>query len=129
MITLSRRETTWDIIKEFHGGELKYNEWDKLRDYIYINSEERKHEEKTVSSDDYSIINCCGDFQLAHKNVWNGNVENMILQKSNPFFYNDPIVKCGYCRGQETYLYVKEILNRYHHYKTMPEASASIACK
>ncbi len=64
-----------------------------------------------------------------NKNVWNGNVENMILQKSNPFFYNDPIVKCGYCRGQETYLYVKEILNRYHHYKTMPEASASIACK
>jgi hypothetical protein len=70
MITLSRRETTWDIIKEFHGGELKYNEWDKLRDYIYINSEERKHEEKTVSSDDYSIINCCGDFQLAPKHVW-----------------------------------------------------------
>lgn len=56
------------------------------------------------------------------QNVWTGNVENMILQKSNPLIYNDPIVKCGYCRGQETYLYVKEIIKRYEHYKTMPEA-------
>ena len=71
MITLSRREVTWDIIKEFHGGEMKFNEWDKLRDYIYINSEERIVEEKTSTSDDYSIINCCGDFQLAPKHIWN----------------------------------------------------------
>ena len=71
-VTLSRREMTWDIIREFHGGELKYSEWDKLRDYIYVNSEERKDEEKTVAGDDYSIINCCGDFQLAPKHVWEG---------------------------------------------------------
>jgi hypothetical protein len=70
MITLSRREMTWDIIKEFHGGELKYQDWKALRDYIYINSEERHFEEKTVSGDDYSIINCCGDFQMAPKHVW-----------------------------------------------------------
>ena len=69
--TLSRREVTWDIIKEFHGGEMNFNEWDKLRDYIYINSEERIVEEKTSTSDDYSIINCCGDFQLAPKHIWN----------------------------------------------------------
>jgi hypothetical protein len=71
MYTLSRREVTWDIIKEFHGGEMNFNEWDKLRDYIYINSEERIVEEKTSTSDDYSIINCCGDFQLAPKHIWN----------------------------------------------------------
>ena len=70
MITLSRREVTWDIIKEFHGGEMKFQEWDKLRDYIYINSEERIHEEKTVTGDDYSLINCCGDFQIAPKHIW-----------------------------------------------------------
>jgi len=70
-ITLSRREMTWDIIKEFHGGKLKYNEWDKLRDYIYVNSEERKDEEKVLQGDDYSIINCCGDFQIAPKHIWN----------------------------------------------------------
>jgi hypothetical protein len=71
-ITLSRREMTWDIIKEFHGGELKYDQWSELRDYIYINSEERKDEEKTMAGDDYSIINCCGDFQLAPRHVWDG---------------------------------------------------------
>ena len=70
-ITLSRREVTWDIIKEFHGGDLKYNEWDKLRDYIYINSEKRVVGEKIVQGDDYSLINCCGDFQLASKTIWN----------------------------------------------------------
>jgi len=72
MIALSRREVTWDIIKEFHGGEMKFQDWDKLRDYIYINSEKRVVEEKTVSGDDYSLINCCGDFQIAPKHVWEG---------------------------------------------------------
>ena len=70
MITLSRREVTWEVIKQFHGGELKYDEWNQLRDFIYINSEERKFEEKTVTGDDYSIINCCGDYQLAPKHIW-----------------------------------------------------------
>lgn len=60
------------------------------------------------------------------QNVWSGNVEDMILQKSNPLIYNDPIVKCGYCRGQETYLYVKEIIKRYNHYKTMPDISTTL---
>jgi hypothetical protein len=71
MFTLSRREVTWDIIKEFHGGEMNFQEWDKLRDYIYINSEERVQNEATVTGDNYSIINCCGDFQLAPKHIWN----------------------------------------------------------
>jgi hypothetical protein len=71
IFTLSRREVTWDIIKEFHGGEIKFQEWNKLRDYIYINSEERVQNEATVSGDNYSIINCCGDFQLAPKHIWN----------------------------------------------------------
>ena len=69
-ITLSRREITWDVIKEFHGGELKFQDWSALRDYIYVNSEERHFGEKTMSGDDYSIINCCGDFQIAPKHVW-----------------------------------------------------------
>ncbi len=55
------------------------------------------------------------------KNVWDNNVGNMLLQKSNPMIYNDPIVKCGYCRGQEPYLYVKEILSRYKQYQKSPE--------
>jgi len=57
-------------------------------------------------------------------NIWFDNVDFMILQKSNPLIYNDSIVKCGYCRGQETYIYVREILNRYEFYKKrLPENS------
>lgn len=51
------------------------------------------------------------------QNTWYNNVESMILLKSNPMIYNDPIVKCGYCRGQETYMYVKEIVYRYMYFK------------
>jgi membrane-bound lytic murein transglycosylase F len=59
--------------------------------------------------------------------LWDENVGAMILQKSNPLIYNDPVVKCGYCRGQETYNYVKEILNRYSHYKKIPVPGTALA--
>ena len=42
-----------------------------FREYLIENSEERHYEEKVNNGDDYSIINCCGDFQLATKKVWN----------------------------------------------------------
>ena len=69
--TISRRHTEWKDIEAFHGGERKYNDWRELREHLIKNSEERKYEEAVVEGDNYSIINCCGDFQLAHKNVWN----------------------------------------------------------
>jgi hypothetical protein len=68
--TISRRHTDWDQIRGFHGGGLEYGAWKELRDYLIENSEERHFEEKTVTGDDYSLINCCGDYQIAHKNVW-----------------------------------------------------------
>ena len=60
------------------------------------------------------------------QNVWKDNVEYMILQKSNPMIYNDPVVKCGYCRGVETYLYVKEIMSRYNYYKCKPDSTPTL---
>jgi membrane-bound lytic murein transglycosylase F len=60
-------------------------------------------------------------------NVWYDNVDYMILQKSNPVMYNDPVVKCGYCRGQEPYKYVREILERYSFYKKIPKPAAVLA--
>ena len=44
-------------------------------------------------------------------------VSDFVLKLSNPKYYNDPVVKYGYCRGEEPYYYVREILNRYQHYK------------
>jgi hypothetical protein len=68
--TISRRHTDWTQIKEFHNGEIKFDKWEKLREYLIVNSEERHFDEATVSGDDYSIINCCGDYQIAPKHVW-----------------------------------------------------------
>lgn len=69
--TISRRHTDWDIIKTFHNGEIPFTEWKSLREHLIDNSEERHFEETTVSGDNYSIINCCGDYQIASRKVWN----------------------------------------------------------
>ena len=59
--------------------------------------------------------------RLAEKNNedptdWNV-IREYLLKLSNPEYYNDPVVQYGYCRGEEPYYYVKEILERYEHYK------------
>lgn len=68
--TISRRHSDWDMIKEFHDGEIKFDEWKELRNHLCNITEKRYFEEKTLSGDDYSIINCCGDFQIAPRYVW-----------------------------------------------------------
>ena len=52
-----------------------------------------------------------------NKNIWYDNVEKFILLKSKPEYYNDPITRCGYCRGEEPFKYVREVIARYEHYK------------
>ena len=59
--------------------------------------------------------------QLAHKNghdpeVWDDNVAYYLLRKSDPEYYHDPVVEHGFCRGEEPYNYVIEVLDRYDHY-------------
>ena len=68
--TISRRPLDWDTIKQYHNGEIIFNKWKELRDHLIINSEERYFEESTVNGDNFSIINCCGDFQIAPKHIW-----------------------------------------------------------
>ncbi|MFO7669548.1 MAG: transporter substrate-binding domain-containing protein [Bacteroidales bacterium] len=52
-------------------------------------------------------------------NTWTGDVEEWLLKKSDPDYYSDPAVKYGYARGLETYHYVREVLERYEHYKNI----------
>lgn len=52
-------------------------------------------------------------------NVWDTQVDSFLLWKSDPKYYLDPVVKHGYCRGQEPFDYVKEVINRYEHYKNV----------
>ena len=68
--TISRRHVDWTMIKDFHNGKIKFQEWQSLRDHLCNTTEERHFDEKTVDGDDYSIINCCGDFQIATKDLW-----------------------------------------------------------
>lgn len=48
---------------------------------------------------------------------WDGNVERAVLMKSNPEYYNDPVVKYGYMRGRETAGYVDKIMKYYDRFK------------
>jgi len=50
-------------------------------------------------------------------NLWDDNVEDIILELSYPKNYNEPVVKYGYVRGIEPYTYVEQIFERYNHYK------------
>jgi membrane-bound lytic murein transglycosylase F len=47
---------------------------------------------------------------------WNDNVDEFIIKKSSPEFYNDEVVRHGYCRGQEPSDYVSEITERFSYY-------------
>lgn len=53
----------------------------------------------------------------ANPTVWDSNVEYYIKLKSRPKYFKDPVVKYGYCRGLETYLYVRKVWERYVHYR------------
>jgi len=44
---------------------------------------------------------------------WTGNVEEALLLKANPEYYNHPEVKYGYFRGRQTTAYVVDVLDFY----------------
>jgi len=44
---------------------------------------------------------------------WSGNVENALLLKGNPDYYNNPVVKYGYFRGRQTTEYVRSVRDFY----------------
>jgi membrane-bound lytic murein transglycosylase F len=52
-----------------------------------------------------------------NENVWSDNVEPMLLKKSNPKYFNDPVVKYGYCIGKEPVQYVSNINDFYEEFK------------
>lgn len=49
---------------------------------------------------------------------WENNVGDMIKNLSKPTYYQNSVVKNGYCRGSETYEYVIEVMERYEEYKS-----------
>lgn len=55
-------------------------------------------------------------------NVWFDHVETYLRLKTKPEYFQDPVVKYGYCRGGEPVRYVQEILSRYQDYQRLIEA-------
>ena len=53
--------------------------------------------------------------------LWDENVEECILWKANPQFYNDSVCRYGYFRGRETVEYVAKVEQRYLYYKNRYE--------
>lgn len=49
--------------------------------------------------------------------VWSENVEQAMLWKMDPEYYNDSVCTNGYCRGTEPVDYVVKVLNCYNNYK------------
>lgn len=41
--------------------------------------------------------------------IWDGNVAECLLLKSNPEYYNDPVCRFGYFRGRQTVIYVDHV--------------------
>lgn len=55
------------------------------------------------------------------RNVWDENVDGMIVALSYPKNYNHEAVKYGYVRGTEPFNYVEQIFERYEHYAQLIE--------
>ena len=49
--------------------------------------------------------------------VWDNNVSEFILLKSNPEYFNDEVCKFGYFKGRQTTSYVHEVLRYYKMYQ------------
>lgn len=45
--------------------------------------------------------------------LWDENVAEMVLMKTKPEYYNDPVCKFGYFRGSQTYEYVNDVMDFY----------------
>ena len=110
----------WDINQNIQAGFklLKYldDEWGKS---VKDKNERIKF---VLASYNVGLQHVLDARNLAKKHgrspiVWDGNVEYMMLQKSNPAFFRDPVVTAGYCRCDGPVQYVKEVLKRYEEYK------------
>jgi hypothetical protein len=63
--TISRREAPLEIFDKYKAEEFK-EFYKELSETI----PGRSFPAKVTPNDDYSLINCCGDFQLAHRDIW-----------------------------------------------------------
>lgn len=86
-----------------------------LQSYIPNNAERLRF---TLGSYNAGVGHIIDAMKLAQKygknpKLWYSNVEEALLWKTHPEFYNDPVCNFGYCRGTETINYVRQVENAY----------------
>ena len=109
--------------KENIVGGLRFLKWldEQLEDKI---SDPKERVKFVLASYNVGLGHVLDAMRLTEKygkdpTIWDNNVDFYLLNKSKPKYYNDPVVKYGYCRGEEPYHYVNDILDRYEHYKNV----------
>ncbi len=115
-------------VSEHISGGVRYLKWLDQRLIREIEDEEERVK-FVLASYNVGLGHVLDARRLAVKygknpNVWKGNVDYYVLNKSNPKYYLDPVVRHGYARGQEPYRYVSEIIDRYHHYRNVHDVLA-----
>jgi len=93
--SISRRDVEYEDLEK-----IGFDKWREFRDKMDKTSQPRIFPTKVTPNDEYSLINCCGDFQTAHRDVWNkikGFEEQMI-----------------YACFQDTNIQKKAVLNGYN---------------
>ncbi|WP_066631539.1 MltF family protein [Labilibacter marinus] len=104
-------------------GGIKFIKWLDSRLTLRIDDPEERLK-FILASYNVGLGHVLDAMRLAEKNgknpkIWEDNVDYYLLNKSQPVYFNDPVVQFGYCRGAEPYAYVIEILDRYEHYKNL----------
>lgn len=99
--------------------KLENNYWQKIPD-------KRERQKFVMASYNVGAGHVADARRLTQKyggdpNKWHGEVDEYLLKLASKKYYTEDIVKYGYCRGSEPYEYVKEIFERYEHYKKFTE--------
>jgi hypothetical protein len=92
--SISRRDIEYNDLEK-----IGFENWKQFRDELDNTSQSRHFPAKVTPNDNYSLINCCGDFQLAHKNIWNkikGFEEQMLYSCYNDTNIQKKAVLNGY---------------------------------
>ena len=118
-------DSTATVAQNIEVG-LKYLKWiDKQFTERVANAEERQ--KFVIASYNVGLGHVFDAMRLAESRdlnpqIWDGNVAEMLLKKSDPAYYQDSVVHYGYCRGREPYQYVREIYNRYNDYVNITQS-------
>jgi len=102
-----------------HGGVKYLNMlWDRF-DMVEDSTQRIKFTMASYNCGYYHVVDAqyLAEQKNLDKNVWDDNVENMILELSYPKNYNSPGINYGYVKGIEPYTYVEQIFERYKHYQ------------